>query len=82
MDGDGDNKGVDDDLDPLAIDAFWLQRQMNKFYDDAVVCFWLLPFCVAAHLGVCVFLAVLRSQQFSDGIASQAPVMCPLLEVC
>ncbi|XP_065175302.1 U5 small nuclear ribonucleoprotein 200 kDa helicase-like [Sycon ciliatum] len=35
-DGDGDNKGDSDDVDPLTIDAFWLQRQLNKFYDDAV----------------------------------------------
>lgn len=36
--GDGDRRGAGgDDLDPLAIDAFWLQREINKFCDDAVV---------------------------------------------
>lgn len=55
LEGDRDNKGDSDDLDPLSIDAFWLQRQLNKFYDDAVV-----SKMTCSVLSVLVLLALLH----------------------
>ena len=37
MDSDASGRGSGDKLEPRSIDAYWLQRELNKFFNDHIV---------------------------------------------
>ena len=76
------------DLHPRDIDAFWLQRQLSRFYDDAIVSqkkadevleilkvrSVCLSACLSVCLSLCVSLLSLINQQQSLIICTEGSV--------